>query len=83
MAHVLDSKDPGDRLRTAGYRFLSYGENIAAGQRSPTDAIADWMTSPGHRSNILNPSFTEIGVGIVASPGGGYYYTQVFATPLR
>jgi uncharacterized protein YkwD len=39
------------------------------------------LQSPGHRSNLLSASYTEIGVGIAASNGGGLFYTQVFARP--
>ncbi len=46
------------------------GENIAGGQRSPEKVMNDWMNSPGHRSNILNPFYTHIGVG--------YYVPEAF-----
>lgn len=56
------------------------GENIAAGQRTPQEVVTAWMNSPGHRANILNGSFTDIGVGLVynASLPYGYYWTQIF-----
>lgn len=49
------------------------GENVAVGQRDAEDVTRAWMNSPGHRANILNGRFTEIGVGAV-----GRYYTQQF-----
>ncbi|MFE3488097.1 sigma-70 family RNA polymerase sigma factor [Streptomyces griseus] len=72
-----DGRDPGDRITAAGYRWTTYGENIAKGQQTPADVMRSWMDSPGHRANILNCSFKEIGVGKQNS-GGGPVWTQVF-----
>ncbi|MEV7414484.1 sigma-70 family RNA polymerase sigma factor [Streptomyces sp. NPDC089919] len=71
-----DGKNPGDRITAAGYRWSTYGENIAMGQRTAADVMDAWMNSSGHRANILNCSFKEIGIGIHS--GGGPYWTQVF-----
>ncbi|HEU5032594.1 MAG TPA: CAP domain-containing protein [Spirillospora sp.] len=73
-----DGKDPGDRITAAGYRWSSYGENIAKGQATPASVMQAWMNSSGHRANILNCGFKEIGVGVVLS--GGPYWTQDFGT---
>ncbi len=81
LDHVLEGKGPSERLADVGYTSLGWGENCAAGQRTAADALASWMQSPGHRGNILNSSYTEVGVGIAASAAGGLYYTQVFARP--
>ncbi|NDU77667.1 RNA polymerase, partial [Actinomadura sp. DSM 109109] len=70
-------KDPGDRITAAGYRWSTYGENIAAGQRTPAAVVSAWMNSPGHRANILNCRFKNIGVG-VALKSGSPYWTQNF-----
>ncbi|PCG87330.1 RNA polymerase [Streptomyces sp. WZ.A104] len=72
-----DGTDPGDRITAAGYRWSTYGENIAKGQRTPADVMKAWMNSPGHRANILNCSFKEIGVGKQES-GDGPVWTQKF-----
>ncbi|MCX4679381.1 sigma-70 family RNA polymerase sigma factor [Streptomyces sp. NBC_01433] len=72
-----DGTDPGDRLTAAGYRWSTYGENIAKGQRTPADVMSSWMDSPGHRANILNCSFKEIGVGM-RNTGSGPVWTQNF-----
>ncbi|MGK3089804.1 sigma-70 family RNA polymerase sigma factor [Streptomyces sp. WAC01490] len=72
-----DGTDPGDRITAAGYRWSTYGENIAKGQRTPADVMRAWMDSPGHRANILNCSFKEMGIGKVDS-GGGPVWTQKF-----
>ena len=63
-----------------GISYYSAGENIAAGQRTPKEVVTAWMNSPGHRANILNSSFTDIGVGLVynSKTAYGYYWTQVF-----
>ena len=66
----------GQRITAAGYNWSAYGENVAYGYSSPESVMQGWMTSPGHKANILNCSFKEIGVGL-AQPG--YYWTQDFA----
>lgn len=66
---------PGKMIRDFGISYRSYGENIAQGYRTPQAVVDGWMNSSGHRQNILNPSFTQIGVGYVAS---GNYWTQMF-----
>ncbi len=59
--------------------YRTCGENIAAGQTTPQEVVKSWMNSEGHRKNILNGSFTKLGVGYVkASTGYKYYWTQMF-----
>ena len=53
----------------------SAGENIACGYGTPAAVVNGWMNSSGHRANILNASYTQIGVGYYA---GGNYWTQMF-----
>jgi len=76
----LDGRTVGDRLVDAGYYYNTYGENIAAGQTTPEVVMNSWMSSSGHRANILNPNFCDIGVGYVYVPGSsyGHYWTQDF-----
>jgi hypothetical protein len=76
----LDGRTPGDRIMAAGYSYSSYGENIAAGQSTPESVINSWMSSDGHRANILNPNFCDIGVGYayVADSTYHHYWTQDF-----
>lgn len=74
-----DGSDVGARLDRAGYAWRAYGENVAWNQQSPAAVMDAWMNSPGHRANILNCSFTEIGVGVARS--NGPYWTQDFGTP--
>jgi len=85
--YSLDGRTPWDRIRATGYDYDRAAENIAAGYGSPASVVAGWMTSSGHRANILNCALTEIGVGYhYLSPDTGSvnysrYWTQVFATP--
>ena len=59
--------------------FSGAAENIAYGQRSPEAVMKIWLKSPGHRSNILNSSFTEIGCGMSISENGRLYWCVCFA----
>ncbi|MER5750336.1 CAP domain-containing protein [Streptomyces sp. NPDC002088] len=78
MSHTgSDGSAPGDRITSAGYNWSTYGENIAYGYASPEQVMAGWMASPGHKANILNCAFKEIGVGL-AQPND--YWTQDFGT---
>ncbi|MGW5334289.1 CAP domain-containing protein [Streptomyces bauhiniae] len=78
MSHTgSDGSDPGSRITAAGYRWSTYGENVAYGYSTPEQVMDGWMNSPGHRENILNCSYKEIGVGL-AQPGS--YWTQDFGT---
>lgn len=54
---------PFEMIKKYGIRYSYAGENIARGQESPEEVMADWMASSGHRSNILNPNFDTLGVG--------------------
>lgn len=66
---------PFEMMKNFGITYRSAGENIARGQATPREVVDAWMNSAGHRANILNASFTEIGVGYVAD---GSYWTQMF-----
>lgn len=66
---------PFQMMKSFGISYRSAGENIARGQATPEAVVNAWMNSSGHRANILNPSFTHIGVGYVAD---GKYWTQMF-----
>ena len=63
----------------SGVTYSTAGENIAAGQEDVTEVMSAWMNSPGHRSNILNPSFGKVGIGYFVAPDGyGIYWVQLF-----
>lgn len=64
-------------LSQLGINYGGAGENIAYGQRSPEEVMTAWMNSAGHRANILNASFTKLGVGVYSS-GGTLYWAQMF-----
>lgn len=66
---------PFQMMKSFGISYRSAGENIAKGYATPEAVIEGWMNSSGHRANILNSSFTHIGVGYVAE---GRYWTQMF-----
>ncbi len=66
---------PFQMMKKFGISYRTAGENIARGQATPQAVVNAWMNSSGHRANILNASFTHIGVGYVAS---GKYWTQMF-----
>jgi uncharacterized protein YkwD len=69
-------------MENFGLRFSAAGENIAEGQQSPQAVMTAWMNSPGHRSNILSPSYTQIGVGAAKDSRGVIYWTQQFIKPI-
>ena len=66
---------PFQMMRSFGLSYRTAGENIAYGQRTPAAVVDAWMNSSGHRANILNASYTQIGVGYCAT---GNYWTQMF-----
>lgn len=85
LEHVLDEKDPYDRMRDAGYKYMTAGENIAYDRKDAKVAsvLEGWMESKGHAENILSPQYTEIGIGIAKDKDGQQFYTQLFAKPLK
>jgi len=79
-----DGSDSAQRATRAGYRWRHIGENIAAGQTSPQEAVQGWIASPGHCANLMKPQFSEMGAAYAVSRvrlPGFPYWTQVFATP--
>jgi uncharacterized protein YkwD len=69
------------RVTNAGYRWSAVGENIAFGQKDPASVMAAWMNSAGHRANILNCNYRNLGVGLAYNPSRTPYWTQDFGTP--
>ena len=74
-------ESPFQRMGMAGYQYSTAGENIAGGNSTAAATMQQWMDSDGHCSNIMNPAFTELGVGYY--PGGqyGHMWTQNFGSP--
>jgi uncharacterized protein YkwD len=80
----LDGSSPGDRITAAGYVWSTWGENIAAGYSTPAQVVAGWMSSTqGHREAILNPNYTEVGIGYAYNNSStwGHYWTTDFGRP--
>jgi len=73
---------PFNMMENFGLKFSAAGENIAMGQQTPSSVVTAWMNSPGHKANILNPSYTQIGVGLAKNSNGTCYWTQMFIKPL-
>ena len=81
FAHVdPDGKDPFDRMAAVGIDFPNAGENIALSPDVET-AHKMLMDSPLHRENILQPKYTEIGIGVRPDSRGGVYLVQEFIGP--
>lgn len=72
-----EGQSPFDRMNQAGISYRTAGENLAQNV-SVTAAEKAFMNSSGHRANILNSSFTEVGIGVVHSPDGSVYVVQEF-----
>jgi uncharacterized protein YkwD len=83
LAHVLDGKGPGERLKDVGYSNGGWGENCAAGQKTPAEAMYSWMNSEPHKANLLGKDYKEIGVALAKANDGTVYWTQVFGIPGR
>lgn len=81
-----DGSQPWDRAREVGYEARAIGENLAAGQRTPAEVVQGWIDSPGHRANLLNSQYTEIGIGYyllendTGSVNYNRYWTQLFGS---
>ncbi len=74
----LDGSSPGTRITATRYAWRSYGENIAYGYATPDAVMSGWENSDGHRANLLNTSFKEIGIGYSMSKAGIAYWVQDF-----
>ncbi len=77
MSHTgSDGSSPFDRIKRHGYNFRQAAENVASGYSSPQDVMRGWMNSNGHRANILNPNYRDIGIGYARA--NQPYWTQTF-----
>ena len=70
--------DVRSMLRRFGYDFSSAGENIAH-HASVEKAQAAFLSSPGHRKNIMSTAYTKVGLGVAIGSAGDVYLTQIFA----
>lgn len=84
FSHVdpFDGSTVATRSADFGYAFWKIGENLAAGQPSVERAVSDWMSSPGHRANILDPAYTELGIAVKTGGENGPYWVQEFGRPI-
>lgn len=81
-----DGRTPWDFIQSTGYNYLTAGENLAV-NFSEAESIEDaWMNSPGHKANILNKNFEEIGIGIAQGQFQGHtatFVVQMFGVPVE
>lgn len=86
FAHNAPSGEtPWSFIKAVGYSYVSAGENLATNFREAESVQSAWMNSPGHRANIMNPTFQEIGIGITQGIFNGSETTivvQMFGTPI-
>lgn len=79
-----DGSTPATRVSDTGYQWKIEGENVAAGAGNIDLAISDWLSSPHHCANIMDPRFNEMGIAFAINkndPQYGVYWTQTFGTP--
>jgi len=80
-----DGSTSAERATRAGYRWRVVGENIAGGQSTPEQVVAEWVRSPRHCGNLMSADFSEMGVAYAVEPRStaGIYWVQMFAAPRR
>lgn len=76
-----DGLSVSNRVAATGYQWRAVGENIAAGQPTEEVVMQDWLGSPGHCANIMNPSYQDFGSAVIFTDQVNFssYWTQVFA----
>jgi uncharacterized protein YkwD len=78
MAHEgIGDGDPASRIRATGFT-QAWGENVAVGQTTPEQVVAEWMASPEHRRNILDPTYTKVGNSYGVAASGRPFWAQEF-----
>jgi uncharacterized protein YkwD len=81
-----DGKAPWTFIQAAGYNYIMAGENLAVNFTEAENVEEAWMNSPGHKANILNKNFEEIGIGIAQGTYQGHnaiFVVQMFGTPVE
>ena len=77
LEHVSSNGDTlVERMSDVRYDWSAVGENLAHNQKSIKQVIEDWLSSPGHCSNLMSSDYTQAGVAVVNG-----YWTQVYAAP--
>jgi uncharacterized protein YkwD len=76
-----DGRHVRDRVNAGASKWKMVGENIATGERSVPEALRDWLDSPPHCENLMDPAFTHVGVSCARQPGtrAETYWTMVLA----
>ena len=69
---------PFEMMKSFGISYSAAGENIAKGYTTPEAVMHGWMNSEGHRANILNSQFTQLGVGVAKDSNGALCWVQMF-----
>lgn len=79
-----EGREPADRVSAAGYEWSAVGENIAAGSPTAAETMDQWMNSPGHCANIMDPTYEHLGVGYADAPSSeyGHFWVQNFGRPM-
>ncbi len=81
MSHTGEGRSkPGSRIKSAGYDWSTYGENVAYGQPTPEDVVRVWLNSPPHRRNIKSEAYREIGFGFATSSKNQIYWCVTFGS---
>tara|TARA_R110002072_G_scaffold60051_76_gene152827 strand:+ start:640 stop:1143 length:504 start_codon:yes stop_codon:yes gene_type:complete len=84
-----DGRGLQDRIAAAGYPWRVIAENLAAGLSSPERTVESWMTSPGHRDNMLDRDYLDAGIGYAVPSGEdkrpryNHYWVVVFGARSR
>jgi len=74
FAHIApDGSNAGLRIERAGYKWMTYGENIATGYKNEQEVVEGWLSSPSHCKNIMNRNYKEMGIA-----RKGNLWTQTF-----
>ena len=79
LAHTSPTfGSPFEMIRNEGMQYTAAAENIGRGQATAADIVSAWMASTGHQENILNPHYTQTGIGYATDKDGKPYWVQLF-----
>lgn len=78
-----DGSAPHERITRSGYRWSETGENLAKGMPAPDAVVDGWLRSPEHCANLMDPAYTQVGVGFAVNPrsDAGTYWALEFGRP--
>jgi uncharacterized protein YkwD len=80
MSHNQGRRTVADRAKAEGYGWNYVGENIAMGYTDVNSVFEGWMNSAGHRANIMNRNYKDIGFGVATTSKGTLYWCVVFGS---